>query len=350
MGVERGAFALDVELEAAAGQTLAVVGPNGAGKSTLIEALAGLVPLARGRVELDGRVLEDAARGVRVAPQERGLGVALQGLWLFPALSALDNVAFGLVARGVARREAGARALGWLERLDAAALADRMPGQLSGGEAQRVALARALAPEPRLVLLDEPLAWLDAERRPRLRARLGEALAALAGVRVVVTHDPLEARLLGDRLLVIEGGRSLQHGSADDLQRRPASAYVATLLGANLIAGVLRNADGRQLLDCDGGALVVPEGELASGTPVVACVSPRAIVLAAARAESSARNTLEGRVESLDRVDHRVRVRLSTRPPLVAEVTEEAAADLALAVGKPVWASIKATEIDLYSR
>ena len=200
----RGAFLLAVEMQARAGEVVAVVGPNGAGKSTLLAILAGLVAPDTGRVVLDGTVLDDAAAGIRVPTERRSIGVVFQDYLLFPHLNALDNVAFGLTASGMGRAEARRAAGTWLERMGVAARADAHPHRLSGGEAQRVALARALAVQPRVLLLDEPLSSLDAATRPALRAELRHVLRDFDGIRILVTHDPLDATALSDRIVVVE--------------------------------------------------------------------------------------------------------------------------------------------------
>ena len=228
----RGGFALDVEFAVDAGETLVVLGPNGAGKSTLVDALVGLLPLEAGRVAYAGTCLEDPAQGVRLPPQQRPVGATFQGVWLFPHLDALDNVAFGLRARGLARRAARERARAVLEQLGLGGLARRRPRRLSGGEAQRVALARALATEPRVLLLDEPLSALDAEARASARRFLQERLRAFPGVRIAITHDPAEAAVLGDRWLVLENGRATQQGPPGEVLRNPRSAWTAALASA----------------------------------------------------------------------------------------------------------------------
>lgn len=347
VGIRRGAFRLEIELGVPAGETIVLVGPNGAGKSTLVEALAGLIPLCTGEVVLDGVVLERPDTALRLPPQRRGVGVVFQGLHLFPHLSVADNVAYGLVARGMRRRAALRRVRPLLVRLGLEALAGVRPPALSGGEAQRVALARALAAEPRLLLLDEPFSALDAERRPQIRALLRRLLGEFAGPRLVITHDPLEALLLGDRVVVLEGGQVTQEGSAETLRRAPRSPYVASLIGLNLVAGTLRTRAGRTRLEFAGGALVVPHADLADGTRALATIHPRAVVVSVTPQQSSARNRFEGRIEALDDEGERVRLRLATTPPLVAEVTPDAIRELALGPGRRVFASVKATEIDV---
>lgn len=242
--VERAAFRLDVALAVPAGSTTAVVGPNGAGKSTLLRALAGLAPLTAGRVALDGRVLEDAGESaVRIPAEHRGIGVVFQDHLLFPHLSALQNVAFGPRARGVARAVADDRARALLDRLGIAHLADRRPAALSGGQSQRVALARALVLEPPLLLLDEPMAALDAGTRLDVRDLLADELLRFGGAAVLVTHDPVDALALADRIHVLEDGRQVQEGAPAEVAARPATDYVARLVGMNRLTG--RDPDGR---------------------------------------------------------------------------------------------------------
>ncbi len=245
--VERAAFRLDVALAVPAGSTTAVVGPNGAGKSTLLRALAGLAPLTAGRVALGGRGLEDpGGSAARIPAEGRGIGVVFQDHLLFPHLSALQNVAFGPRAHGVAPAVADGRARALLDRLGIAHLADRRPAALSGGQSQRVALARALVLEPSLLLLDEPTAALDAGTRLDVRDLLADELLRFGGAAVLVTHDPVDALALADRIQVLEDGRQVQEGAPAEVAARPATAYVARLVGMNRLTG--SDADGRPVV------------------------------------------------------------------------------------------------------
>lgn len=347
----RGAFELALALEAGPGETLALLGPNGSGKSTGVAVLAGLLAPEAGSVTLDERVLDDHARRIHVPAHERPVGVVFQDLRLFPHLSALENVAFPLRARGVRRGDARERAGAWLERLDLAHRAHARPGALSGGEAQRVALARALVAEPRLLLLDEPLSALDARSRAALRPLLRRTLRQFPGVRLLVTHDPVEAMTLADRLVVLEAGRVTQTGTPEALRRAPRTRYAAELVGVNLFRGRLEREDdaGRLRLE-GGGELVVawPEGAGDAAHDVVAVLRPSHVALhVEAPKGGSARNVLPGRISEVAREGGRARVRVDSLPPLVAEVTLESVASLDLAEGRSVWASFKAVEVEL---
>jgi molybdate transport system ATP-binding protein len=337
-----GRLDLAVELAVATGELVVLLGPNGAGKTTLLRALAGLVALDEGRVVLDGAVLEDTAAGAWMPTERRPIGVVFQDYLLFPHLSALENVAFGLRARGLGRAEARRRAAAWLERVGLADRAGARPRALSGGQAQRVALARAMVGEPRLLLLDEPLAALDAATRAEVRRDLRRHLASFDGTRLLVTHDPLEAMAVADRLVVLEGGRVTQTGDPAEVRQRPRSRYVAELVGVNLYRG---RADGAGV-ELAGGARLVAAGDHRG--EVFAAVHPHAVALHRRPPEGTPRNVLGGTAETLDVVGDRVRVRVAGPVPIVAEVTPAAAAELRLAEGGPVWASVKATEVTVY--
>jgi molybdate transport system ATP-binding protein len=340
--LNRGSLALDAAIEARDGETVALVGRNGAGKTTLLLALAGLFAIERGRVVLDGDVLEDTETGVSVATEKRRVGLLFQDYLLFRHMSIIDNVAFGLRARGRSKTEARTLANEWLERMDLDAYAHERPSSLSGGQSQRVALARALAADPRLLLLDEPLAAIDAMARAPLRRSLSEHLSRFGGSRIVVTHDPVEATLMGDRIVVLEEGRAIQSGTAEELRARPGSHYVAELFGLNLWRGTAR--EGRVRL-VSGFELVVPE------TPdgaVLVSASPRSVALHAYRPEGSPRNAWRAMVASVEPDGDVVRVRLEGPVPVTALVTPAAVSELGLAVGSGAWVAVKATEMSAY--
>jgi molybdate transport system ATP-binding protein len=331
-----------VALRVEPGQVVALLGPNGAGKTTVLRALAGLLPLAEGRVALDGQVLEDTARRVRVAAERRPVGMVFQDYLLFPHLSVLENVAFGLRSRGV-RRAAARRAAGaWLERMGLGSAADARPGTLSGGQRQRVALARALATDPRMLLLDEPLSALDVSIRAEVRRDLRRHLRDFSGVNLLVTHDPLEAIALADRLIVVEQGRVVQAGTPAEVTEHPRSRYVADLVGVNLLRG---RASG-DAVEVEGGGRLEVVG--AGSGEVFAVIPPRSVSLWRTRPVGSPRNVWTGRATGLDLLGDRVRVRVDGQPSLVAEVTPAAIAELQLAEGSDVWVSVKATEVRVY--
>jgi molybdate transport system ATP-binding protein len=343
LSAHSGTLTVTASLGVEAGRTVAVVGPNGAGKSTLLRALAGLVPLDRGRVELDGRLLDDTARGARLPPERRPIGVVFQDYLLFPHMSVLDNVAYGLRTRGRPRREARTVAQQWLERVglprDAATV---RPARLSGGQAQRVALARALAVAPALLLLDEPLAAVDAAARGELRRDLRRHLSEYGGVRILVTHDPVDALVLADRIVVLEGGQITQEGGAAEVAARPRSAWVAELVGLNLYRGEV--GDDRFAV-AGGGSLTVATGVRGAA---FAAVHPHAVTVHRVKPEGSARNVWAGRVSGIDAEGDRMRIRIGGQLPVVAEVTPAAAAELELIDGGEIWVSLKATEIAVY--
>ena len=340
--LQLGSLDLSVDLRVASGEVLAVLGPNGSGKTTLLRALAGLVPIQSGRVALDGELLDEPSLGHRTEPAGRSVGFVFQDYLLFPHLSVLDNVAFGLRSRGTSKAEAGKAALRWLEIMGLESYARGKPGSLSGGQAQRVALARALAPAPRLLLLDEPLAALDAGTKLEVRRELSRHLGSFQGTALLVTHNPLEAAALADRLIVLENGRLVQDGTSTEVAQRPRSAYVAELVGLNLIRG---KGLGDHIEVDGGGQLVVPA---AAKGEVYAAIHPRAVALHRSHPEGSPRNVWEGTVAGIDLEGERARVTVSGPVRVVAEVTVQALKELNLVEAGPVWVSIKATEISVY--
>ncbi|HEY8633910.1 MAG TPA: ABC transporter ATP-binding protein [Candidatus Dormibacteraeota bacterium] len=337
-----GALALDMNLTIGEGEVVALLGPNGAGKTTLLRAIAGLVPIASGRIQLDGQVLEDAATGDYVPTEQRPIGVVFQDYLLFPHLSVLDNVAFGLRSRGTRPKEAAGKAAAWLDRVGLSSYARAKPDALSGGQRQRVALARALAPDPRLLLLDEPLAALDMTTRAEVRRDLKHHLASFPGLRLVVTHDPLEAAALADRLVVMENGRLVQTGSPAEVTEHPRSQYVADLVGVNLLRGQADQGSVR----LPGGTVIAAAG--AESGEVFAVIHPRAVALHRQRPEGSPRNVWRGRITGIELMGGRVRVRVDGEVPVVAEVTPAALRELGLEEGGEVWLSFKATEVGVY--
>jgi len=336
-------FGVDVELSVLPGETAALLGPSGAGKSTVVAVLAGLLPLDEGRIELAGTPLDDPAAGVFVPADHRKVGVVFQDYLLFPHLDVADNVGFGLRSRGVGRDETEERVRGWLTRLDLTGLADRKPSHLSGGQAQRVALARALITEPDALLLDEPLSALDVVTRARLRRTLATHLDGFAGPRILITHDPAEAFLLADRVLVIEDGSITQEGTADDLRLRPRTNYAAEVAGTNLYAGSATN--GRVKV----GHHTLHVADTLIDGPVLVGIKPTAVSLHRQQPEGSPRNSWRTTVEVMERLGDRVRIRTGAPLPLTVEITVAAADALGLVEDAPAWVAIKATEMSVES-
>ncbi|GAA1729492.1 ABC transporter ATP-binding protein [Aeromicrobium alkaliterrae] len=331
---------VEVRLEVAAGETVALLGPNGAGKSTVLGAVAGLVTPTAGGVTVAGRALAGTP------PHRRRVALLAQEPLLFPHLSALDNVAFGPRSGGASRRDARAVARTWLDQVGVAELADRRPSQLSGGQAQRVAVARAVAAEPEVLLLDEPMAALDVDVAPAIRQVLRTVLADRTVV--IVTHDVLDALLLADRVVVLDGGRIVEQGPTREVLSSPRSAFAARIAGLNLVPGVW-----------DGGAVTHPDavvtGLAADPAPVagedaVAVFSPSAVAVHRDAGSGSPRTSLVALVTDVEPMGDRVRVRTRVGEiPIAADVTPSAVADLDLAPGARVHLAVKAVEVAVHA-
>jgi molybdate transport system ATP-binding protein len=336
--VDRGGFRLDARLTIAAGQVVALLGPNGAGKTTALRTLAGLEPLTAGHIRLAEQVLDDPDRRLWTPPERRPVGVVFQDYLLFPHLSALDNVAFGPRSHHVPRVPARTQAAGWLRRVGLAEYARHKPRHLSGGQAQRVALARALAVDPALLLLDEPLAALDAGTRVDTRAELQKHLADHAGATLIVTHDPLDALVLADWLVIIENGQVVQQGDATTITAQPRTEYVGRLVGLNLYRG---HAVGHRVEVADDFALTIADS--VHGDAFVA-FPPSAVALYPQQPHGSPRNSWAATIAGIQRHGDNLRIQLTGPITAAADVTPAAAAQLRLAPGEEVWAAVKATE------
>ncbi|MDP2287256.1 MAG: ABC transporter ATP-binding protein [Actinomycetota bacterium] len=341
--LERGTFALKVDLTILAGQVTAIVGPNGAGKTSFLRALAGLDRITTGEIRMDEQLVDNSDR-VFVAPKDRSSGYVFQNYLLFPHLSVLENVAFGFRSRGIPRRQARQRSERMLTQLGIASLARRKPATLSGGQAQRVALARALGGDPSLLLLDEPLSAADAETKNDLRAGLVERLKEFEGCCVVVTHDPIDALLFADRVIVLEHGQVVQDDSPAGIAAHPHTRYVAALLSLNLLRGVA--SDG-ELVMGNGRAVQIANNSLQG--PAAAVIRPESIGLHREQPQGSARNVWPGVVSLIQPWEDRVRVHVDAGPSLIATITTGALAELDFKPGSPVWLSAKAVDIRAYS-
>ena len=335
-------LSLDTAFTVASGEVLALLGPNGSGKSTTLRALMGLLPLAGGRVVLDGTVLEDPAQRVKLPPEDRPIGLMFQDYLLFPHLSAAENVAFGLRAKGTDKKTAREKATETMARLGLDGLAEAKPGSMSGGQQQRVAMARALVADPKLLLLDEPLAALDVSTKTDVRRLLREVLRQSSAANVLVTHDLLDAVALGDRMVVIQDGGIVQTGTPAEVTARPRSRYVADLVGVNLLRGTAHGT----VLELDGGGQLTC-AEPATG-PILAVIAPAAVSVSRHRPEGNENNTWPGHISAVDLMGDRVRVRTEGTPAITAEVPPAAVDELKLDDGGELWASVSPTAITVY--
>ena len=329
-----GRLDVQVSLECAAGEVVALLGPNGAGKSTTLRTIAGLHALTSGVISIDGEIVDDAGPTF-IPTQKRGIGMVFQDYVLFPHLTVRENIAFSPHARNVDS---------WIERMNLVDVADRKPAKISGGQAQRCALARALATDPRALLLDEPLAALDAGTRMVVRAELRDHLTSGSFASVLVTHDPLDALVLADHLIVLEHGTITQSGSTKVVASTPRTEYVASLMGVTLLRGtaaqgVFKASDGGQLVS----AATHVSGE------AIALVRPESISLHRTQPEGSPRNVFEVVVTEMTASLDRVRITVVGPPTLVATVTASAVAELELRVGSRVWLSLKATDVEMHA-
>ncbi len=331
-------FDLQVDLRAPPGEVIALVGPNGAGKSTLIRGLAGLAPLTASHVAVGGVVWHEGD-SPQVPTHRRRIGLMSQQPLLFPHLDVRSNIAFGLRRHGSSRRDAAEAADTWLQRVGLPGYGTRRIDELSGGQRQRVALARSLATRPDVLLLDEPFSALDIGAAAEMRAALRERLAEFGGVTLLVTHDPVDALTLADRLCVMEAGRVVQDGSPWEVATQPTSAHAARLAGLNVLVGT-----GMGSTVVLPGGLRVQTGAPCEG-PAQVTLRPSAVTLTTTPPTGSARNRWRGRVVSLARLGTTVRVELDVGFPLLADVLPESVADLGLVPGTEVWASAKATEL-----
>ena len=321
--------AFRLELSLAVDETTALVGPSGAGKSTVLNAIAGLVKPDAGRIACDGEIWFDAERGISVPPERRRVGLVFQDYALFPHLTVRQNIEY-------ARRRPADE---YLDRFQIAHLEHSRPGSLSGGERQRVALARALARDPKVLLLDEPLAALDAHTKADVRAELQQLLAGLEIPTLLVTHDFEDAAALADQVGVIVEGRLRQTGTPVDLVAQPADPFVASFTGANLLHGERRvtgvGTTGLRLED----GTVVSTADDGDGAIVLA-VYPWDVTISTTHPNDSAMNVIAGAITAITELGNRARV---TVGPLTAEITVDSLRRLGLRPGQHAYASFKAT-------
>jgi iron(III) transport system ATP-binding protein len=290
-----------VDVEVAAGEIVTLLGPSGCGKTTTLRLVAGLERANAGRITIGGTVVVDGAAHF-VPPQRRNLGMVFQSYAIWPHMTVLDNVAYALEGRGLARAEMRERALAALQTVKLAHLADRPAPRLSGGQQQRVAIARALAGKPQALLFDEPLSNLDAKLRGEMRSELRRLQSELGMTAIYVTHDQAEALAISDWIVVMKDGRVIERGRPTQIYRAPRNVFTAQFVGStNLLAGTVESIDAaynRVAVTTAYGRLlgVDPGNALASGDAVMLSIRPEDLTAADAAGEGAI-NRIEGRVE-----------------------------------------------------
>ena len=316
-------------------------GPNGAGKTTILRCLAGLLAIERGSIEVDGEMLDDPSGGVFVQSEQRSCGVMFQQYLLFPHMSVLENVAFGLRARGVDKAHAYEQARLWLGKVGSEGIEKSRPDELSGGQAQRVALGPSARVGTEAAAARRAVGGARCRHAGRGASRAATpSRPASPGRPCLVTHDPVDAYTLADRVVIVEHGEVVQDGTFVEIAAHPRSPYVAELVGVNLLTGSMMGG----LFAVDGGATLIVAAADIDG-PAIAVIRPQAVSLHASRPEGSQRNTWKAAVIDVDHRADRVRVRLQGPIQLTAEITAAAAESMGIKVGLELWAAVKATEI-----
>ncbi len=343
---QRGA---EFDLQLDSGDVLAVLGPNGAGKSTLLALIAGLLSPDHGRITLGDTVLTDTAAGLFIPPHARGIAMLTQQALLFPHMTVEANVAYGPRRTGLSRSRARTVARQWLEAVDAGHLAARRPAELSGGQAQRIAIARALAVEPRLLLLDEPLAALDVAGATAVRGLFRDLLQTDRRTAVIVTHELLDVLAIADRVIIVDAGRIVESAPVRDILASPRSDFAARIAGVNLLSGVVGEPG---TIRTTWGRTIYGTGGPSTGSSAVAVFSPMAVSVHLEPPHASPRNVLPATITELELHGGAVRVRTGEQPDggpaLCADITPAAVADLGLLPGRAVFFAIKAMEVRIH--
>lgn len=314
---------VDAALTVPHGETLALLGPNGSGKSTVLAAIAGTLRPERGHARLGERTLHALDDGPPQwrPPRERRIGLVTQWADLFPALSVVDNVAYGMRARGLARGDARSQALAWLDRAELLALADRRPATLSAGQARRVAIVRGLAAQPEALMLDEPFAGVDVEAAQQLRALVAEQTRSITTV--IATHEVLDAHLLATHVAVLAGGAVVEAGPTATVLTRPRTEFAAAMAGRILLRGEAQNG---ALVTPDGARLPADTSAVPRGASALVAISPPEVRITTADEQPDLTDT----VLLLEARGDLVRV---TGTRLAADVAPHRAAGLAVGAG-----------------
>lgn len=339
-----GPFSLEAAFSVAAGETLALVGPTGCGKTTCLMTIAGIVMPDRGIVRFAERLFCDTEAGIWLPPEKRNIGTVFQDFALFPHMTAFENAAYGLRAKRIRGQPLREKVLAALETVGIGHLAARKPAGLSGGERQRLALARAIAIETPLLLLDEPISALDPHTRDSVRRELKALISSLGKTTVVVTHDPIDALTLGQRICVLENGRVQQIGEKRELLLYPKTEFVARFMGTNFFTGTVVNVNGDGLREINvNGASIFTVEAVEGEVPI--SFFPSEVTLSVEPPVGSSLNVFSGIVEDVAHLGDRVRISVRSQVPIIAEVTHRSFASLGLAEGHPIYASFKATAV-----
>jgi molybdate transport system ATP-binding protein len=344
-------FALDVAFTAGEGITV-VFGPSGSGKTTTLRAIAGMVTLDEGKIALDRRVYFDSAAQVNLPMQRRRVGFVFQDYLLFPHLTALENVLYGIHASSEKARQKRAREILDLVGVDHAA--ERRPRSLSGGEQQRVALARAIGSDPAILLLDEPLSAVDVATRSRLLDEIVDLQRKTHIPFLYVTHSPADAVRIGDSLLVLSQGRIVQQGKPLEVFNAPLNVPAAQVVGTeNILLGTLAEhqpEQGISVVDLGQCRIIIPHADLPTGSRVTLGIRADDIIVAREPVtRTSARNLLAGKVKHLLRDGERVELVAGCGVDLKVRITPQAAQALELAPGVDIYLLIKANACRLLS-
>jgi molybdate transport system ATP-binding protein len=339
----RAEFALNL----AAGSAAILFGPSGSGKTTVLRSIAGLERPDLGLIRFRDEVWFDDAQRINLRAESRNVGLLFQEYALFPHLTVQENIEYGLDHQTKSeRRRTSAEIMRLFEISD---LSDRRPRQISGGQAQRVALARAMAPQPRILLLDEPLGALDLPTRVRLRAELRRLLERIRIPSIVVTHDRTEAISLGQQIVVMIDGNTQQTGSVEEVFRHPVNESVASTVGVEtILQGVLvEQKSGLARINVDGiDIMAVERRVLSQGAQVLVCVRAEDVTLQHGRPQmESARNHFTGNIESMESDGAVERITVDCGVRLVSLITRSAREELGLEIGTRITASVKATAV-----
>ncbi|MDD5093578.1 MAG: ABC transporter ATP-binding protein [Dehalococcoidia bacterium] len=342
ISVRLGDFRLqNITLNIQKGEYFVLLGPTGAGKTALIETIAGLNPVTQGQIRLDG------VEVTHVAPEKRGISIAYQDQALFPHLSVLGNIAFGLRQRGLSKSEAATQSQWVIDLLGVSHLLERKPDTLSGGESQRVVLARALAVQPKVLLLDEPLSALDPETREKVQQEILLLHRKLGLTIIHVTHDFEEAFSMGDRIAVLDRGVLAQVGTVDEVFRQPNSEFVARFLMArNIFSGDIRDGEGMHpMMHIQG--LKVPVTTSLRGERHVS-IRPEDVLLSAKPMADDTRVSFQGRVTSVSNKGSVVYVSVNVPPEFVCLLTRREFEMMRLAEGEEVFVGFEIKALHVF--